>query len=342
MLLKHLPASNSPDLHQQRSSSSRLMSSSNHVRSSYVDDSRINLSISSSNLLNNSMRIAGILRDLSNTVQFAPLAATCSIALTILECIQTASKMKEDYLYLGFRIAEMVVAISKECHIQWDDNLEMHPQVEEKIKDFLSILKEIRSVVRKRLRTSFLSRVLKTQELKDNLVRCNQRLEDAFRLFSLPSLISIQQKLHSHQVPVVPKAEVIDRFKLSLDKFEKDEYVYRTTQKYVITRGTCVRGQQKVKAFIKSYPSSRDRNGFQQEVALAKGIRHPNLHEFFGYFSEDEEDIVVYSGCESSDVQMYLEAELECRNPFSSFSVVTQMLQGIAVTHILAHSNSQN
>lgn len=87
----------------------------------------------------------------------------------------------------------------------------------------------------------------------------------------------------------------MQRFKLTLDEIRKDKYAYRTTQKYVLTRGECFREEKWVKALVKSYPSFRDRKvrafqlvvpytshrssavhqteGFDKEIDFARSIR---------------------------------------------------------------------
>jgi len=146
-----------------------------------------------SNALSVSAQALEVLRGVGDGV-CPPLKSACSIALSIIQQVQTFIQLREDHEELASRVAEIVLAL---CADSANDRQNFDMDQDAKLAELLAVLTDIQNSQAKQAKIKGLQKILRMNELKQNLSTYNRRLDDCCRLFNLCSLAEIRHLLLS-------------------------------------------------------------------------------------------------------------------------------------------------
>ncbi|KAJ8072454.1 hypothetical protein PM082_016013 [Marasmius tenuissimus] len=141
---------------------------------------------------------APVLETLQDVARLAPapyLSIICSVALWILEAVQTFKENKEAYKGLGEDTCGVVYAINDTCQESMKENTTWTTELEEKLSKIWVSIKQIQSFIGGQLRRSGSSRRLLTYKSDFERIQRHRdsSLKDCLNIFRLSSNIAVRE-----------------------------------------------------------------------------------------------------------------------------------------------------
>ncbi|KAF9490441.1 hypothetical protein BDN71DRAFT_193062 [Pleurotus eryngii] len=129
------------------------------------------------NTIANSIRIFRGLEGLAELPYLSPLKPICSLAISILELVQTLRKLRDDHAELIDRIKQLALIL--------DPGKNKARTIVTEVEDLERALTEIIAVLEAECRLGWFQRVRKSQELKDNILSCTAKLDAYIERFTI-------------------------------------------------------------------------------------------------------------------------------------------------------------
>ncbi|KAL4261839.1 hypothetical protein AB1N83_007983 [Pleurotus pulmonarius] len=268
------------------------------------------------NAIANSIRIFRGLEGLAEVPYLSPLKPICGLAISILELVQTIKKLRDDHAELIDRISRLA------------DILDPRKQASSRKQKNWSgrALNDIRGSLEAERQLSWLQRVRKTQELKENVLSCTAKLDAYIERLTVASLLRI------HHLLVEDKD--VDEVQVFKDSQIFLERSFRSVPHGTLFRGRIAHSPQPdsgSRVVIKRYHQNTIANqSYSGDVELLRKLRHPNLHQLLGIsVSTAKTPFLVLPEFESGSVEDFINRRLG-ESSVDSFIVTLRVCQGIA------------
>ncbi|KAF7437587.1 hypothetical protein PC9H_004429 [Pleurotus ostreatus] len=139
------------------------------------------------NIIASSIRVFRVIEGLAELPYLSPLKPICGLAIAVLDVVQTLTKLTDDH-------AELILRIQQLAQVLEPMKNDARATVSE-VEDLEKTLEEVLVILKAEGRLSRVQRVLKMQELKNNILTCTAKLDSCIQRFTVTSLLRIYQLL---------------------------------------------------------------------------------------------------------------------------------------------------
>ncbi|KAJ8488467.1 hypothetical protein ONZ45_g13935 [Pleurotus djamor] len=299
------------------------------------------------NGLATSIRIIQGIKDISEVPYLSPLKPICGLSVAILDTIQTVRQLRDDHEDIIARVCDLADAIKHEVTLV-EEGYPIHFDLE--VDNITSVLQEALTLLNQERGFTWLQRIYRAQELRDNLSRCSNRLNACVQRFTVTSLLRIQSLLAERNDSI----EVYKDSQITLHRqfgSTPTAQLYRASINPPSRRGSgsscsTSASDSGLRVVVKKYrdPSKTPTSAFRRELKAWQKLRHPNLHQIAGVSTAAaEHPFILFSEYESGNITQFIDHQLR-RTAVDSFMVMLRVCQGIAsgVDYLRSHCLTLN
>ncbi|KAJ8703544.1 hypothetical protein PTI98_002160 [Pleurotus ostreatus] len=129
------------------------------------------------NIIASSIRVFRVIEGLAELPYLSPLKPICGLAIAVLDVVQTLTKLTDDH-------AELILRIQQLAQVLEPMKNDARATVSE-VEDLEKTLEEVLVILKAEGRLSRVQRVLKMQELKNNILTCTAKLDSCIQRFTV-------------------------------------------------------------------------------------------------------------------------------------------------------------